>query len=439
MRFRRRQIVAVTAVVAVTAMGVAAVAYGPRGFVMAVFGVVVVAAVEAVWLTSRPAPDGWGERDAPPVRPTADRAPPERHKHRAGGPPGPAGDPAGNAAHAASAPAPVPARTAAPAPGAVAPWVPAPVVPTAVAALAPAPDAVPAGATGAGWTRAEEGRFPLLQHPSSASSSPWRLPALPAPSGIAADEAVLGGLEIRAASVVGPSHRGRAAPRQDAYRLGQDSAGRYLVVAVADGMSDSGHSEVGAQVAVIALVGALRDALDAGVRLEDIDARQIFLAAAQQMNAAAEQRNWSADDVRAVAVAAVVPAHPHTDGHRRVWLGAVADATAWALRDSEWDHLIGDRKSASDAGYVTHFLPYNPERADAGTFDLGPGEVLAVMTDGVGDALSAGRTAQRWFAQRWQQPPNVGAFLLDVGFEQRQMQDDRTAVVVWCADGRPRR
>ncbi|WP_370084342.1 protein phosphatase 2C domain-containing protein [Streptacidiphilus sp. MAP12-16] len=276
----------------------------------------------------------------------------------------------------------------------------------------------------------------MLQKASRATGAPWLLPSMPSPPGIAADEAVLGGLDIRAASVIGPGHRGRAIARQDAYRIGQDSAGRHLVAAVADGMSDSRHSEIGAQVAVAALVGALREALDRGTELECIDHREVFLAAARQMYAAAKQRNWDADDVRAVAVAAVVPARPHSDGIRRVWLAAVADVSAWRLREGAWDQLIGQEKGGYDAGSIDHFLPHDLDHVSYGVNELESGDALALTTDGIADAFATGPGARRWFAQRWQQPPAVGAFLLDVGFDQAQMHDDRTAVVVWCTDGR---
>ncbi len=279
-----------------------------------------------------------------------------------------------------------------------------------------------------------DGRFPVLHKASRAGEEPWQLSELPSPPGIAADEAVLGGLEIRAASVVGPGHRSRAVARQDAYRIGRDRSGRHLIVAVADGMSDSRHSDVGAQVAVSALVGVLREALDAGVEPERLDHKQVFLTAARQLYSAAQQRNWDAGDVRAVAVAAVVPAAAHSDGTRRAWLAAVADVSAWKLRAGAWERLIGEEKGGYDAGAVRHFLPHDPGQVDYGVVELAAGDVLALTTDGVGDALCTGPAAQRWFAERWRRPPAVGAFLLDVGFDQAQMLDDRTAVVVWCPD-----
>ncbi|UYQ63751.1 protein phosphatase 2C domain-containing protein [Streptomyces peucetius] len=296
----------------------------------------------------------------------------------------------------------------------------------------PAPDGPPLSVA------PEDDGPPVLLKSSRASRAPWLLPAEPAPHGLAADEAVLGGLVVRAGSVIGPGHRGQGKPRQDAYRIGRDRAGHHLVIAVADGMSDSAHSDVGAQVAVSALVNSLRTALDSGTPLERLDHREAFLAAAGQMDAVAGQRNWDADQVRAVAVAAVVPALPHENGRRRVWLAAIADVSAWRLCQGRWERLIGEEKGGFDPSAVSDYLPHRPDGVSWGIAELEADCALAVTTDGVGDALAAGPEARRWFAERWARPPALGTFLGQVGFDQVQMHDDRTAVVVWCGDrGRP--
>ena len=66
------------------------------------------------------------------------------------------------------------------------------------------------------------------------------------------------------------------------------------------------------------------------------------------------------------------------------------------------------------------------------------GSALAVLTDGVGDALTDIPHAASWFAERWQRPPSLASFLLDVDFDAAGQVDDRTAVVVWCLPA-PRR
>ncbi len=271
---------------------------------------------------------------------------------------------------------------------------------------------------------------PLGGEPGAARL-PWRLPDRPALAGIAADAVSVGGLTVRAASLVGPAHRCEepAVPRQDAYRLGRDGRKLHLIVAVADGMSDSSHAHLGANVAVTALVGRIRADLD---RDAPLDAAAIFLDAARQMAGAAEQQGAAEHDVRAAALAAVIPVSPDEHGRRSVWLASLADVGGWVRQPDGWERLAGDEKAALDAGRLTEFLPFHPERARETTVTLEPDTVLALTTDGVGDVLAAGDALAPWFAERWQEPPHIAAFVQHVGFEAAGRLDDRTAVVVWC-------
>jgi hypothetical protein len=279
------------------------------------------------------------------------------------------------------------------------------------------------------------GGFPVLNARSRAAAQPWRLPAVPAPSGVAADQAAVGDLEVRAASLVGPGHRCTepALPRQDAYRLGQDRKRRFLLAAVADGMTDSKHSEVGANTAVAAVVGLLRERLDAGTDLGELNAEEIFSAAAGQVSGAARQRGWPDDEVRTVLAAAVVPAWPGPAGARPAWLAGLADVSVWRWRPGGWGRLIGDVKDGLDPSRLEHYLPYHPQHAASRIVELGPREIIAVTTDGIADAFTALPGAAAWFAERWRQPPSLTSFVRHVGYEDRQFNDDRTAVVVWCA------
>jgi serine/threonine protein phosphatase PrpC len=277
--------------------------------------------------------------------------------------------------------------------------------------------------------------FPVLHQRSRAAAEPWRLPDSPSPSGLAADQGTVGSLEIRAASVIGPAHRCSvpALPRQDAYRLGQDSARKHLIIAVADGMSDSRHSDAGANIAAAAAVGNIRSLLDNGVPTVRLDAREIFTVAAGQMLGAAEQRGWQADEVRSVLAVAVVQTAAHEEsGIRQAWLATLADVTAWRWRADGWDLLLGDLKDDGAIGELEYYLPYHPDRSQSDVIDLGPADVLAIMTDGLGDAISMLPDAAAWFASKWREPPDVARFMVDVGYEDSQFNDDRTAVVVWC-------
>ncbi|MFC4591230.1 protein phosphatase 2C domain-containing protein [Sphaerisporangium corydalis] len=257
------------------------------------------------------------------------------------------------------------------------------------------------------------------------------MPDEPALAGIAADAATVGELIVRAASLVGPGHRCEepAVPRQDAYRLGRNTLKSHLIVAVADGMSDSKRSHLGANVAVTALVGRIRSDLDSGTPL---CAPEVFLDAARQMAGSARQHGAEEDDVRAAALVAVIPVQPDARGGRTVWLAALADVGGWLRTAEGWRRLIGARKDGLDAGRLAEFLPFHPDRVTSITTELPPGAVLALATDGLGDALEPGDALASWFARRWEAPPPVADFLRDVGFEAAGRLDDRTAVVVWC-------
>jgi hypothetical protein len=274
---------------------------------------------------------------------------------------------------------------------------------------------------------------PVLGEISHAARRPWGLPPEPSPSAIAADSVTVGGLEIRAASIVGPGHRAQepAIPRQDAYRLAQDVAGRYLLIAVADGMSDSKNSDLGANVAANAIITELRQAL-AGSEPGQLSVAELYRAVSGQMVAIAKQRGITADTVRTVTLAAVIPILPDQDGRRRAWFGGVSDVGAWRRQPDGWQQVAGQHRGGMDANALSEFLPYHPNRAVATMVDLAPHDVLALVTDGVSDAFGIINGAAAWFAERWRDPPPIASFILDVGYEARTQNDDRTAVVVWC-------
>jgi hypothetical protein len=271
--------------------------------------------------------------------------------------------------------------------------------------------------------------FPVVDgRGSEAARLPWRLPDEPTLSGIAADAVTVGALTVRAASIVGPGHRCEepAQPRQDVYRLGRDPEGRYLLVAVADGMSDSANSHQGASVAVTTMVERLREDLGKGLPL---DAPGLFLAASRRMAGWAEQRNVTENEVRAVALAAAVPVEPDDANGRNMWLGWLADVGAWLRGPAGWQRVVGEEKKEMD-GAVSDFLPFHADRARSAVIRVERGAILALTTDGIGDAFDAG--AGGWFARRWASPPHIASFIADVGYEARARHDDRTAVVIWC-------
>jgi hypothetical protein len=282
---------------------------------------------------------------------------------------------------------------------------------------------------------------PRFEDGSAAARLPWLLPEEhTAPSGIAADQAVLGTLTVRAASVVGVGHRCErpAKPRQDAYRIAQDQTAEHLIVAVADGMSDSPRAEFGAMVAVATAVGLVRHRLDRGERIADLRPRGLFTDVAAGILAAAEDRGLRAADVRTTLTVAVIPTGP-ADSSRTAWVGHVADTTVWIRTAEMWQCVTSNVKGSFDGIAVRRFMPHHPDAALSQTFTVDAGATLAVLSDGVADSFQEIRGANAWLADRWRDPPPLASFLLDVDFEARAQHDDRTAVVVWFDRERPGR
>ncbi|MFI6099365.1 protein phosphatase 2C domain-containing protein [Lentzea sp. NPDC051213] len=280
---------------------------------------------------------------------------------------------------------------------------------------------------------------PVLGGTPDAAKRPWYLQPEPAQSGVAADQIRIGDLDVRAASVVGPDHRCEepAEARQDAYRIGRDARGRYLIVAVADGMSAAKRSDVGATVAVRAAVDLVRKELDHGARPEQLDLRGVFKAVAGNVAGAAKQLGCAVDQVLTALIVAIVPTTgDQPDGRRPVWFATVGDVSAACLRDGGWRRLTGADKAGLDRNTLDAFLPHHPDRVV-----LNQDEVtgaIAVMTDGVSDVWGDVPGAAEWFSRRWRTPPPLASFLLDVSYEAPGQVDDRTAVVVWCGGGERR-
>ncbi|MEV6169915.1 protein phosphatase 2C domain-containing protein [Streptomyces sp. NPDC051954] len=273
---------------------------------------------------------------------------------------------------------------------------------------------------------------------SKAQRFPWVLPVRPAaPSGVAADEASLGDLAVRAASLVGPGHRCQepATARQDAYRLARDATGDHLLLAIADGVSSSTHAELGAAVAASTAVTHLRRQLDepgAAVRLSAVE---LFAEAATAMRREAGRRGLDPADVCAVLFVAVIPTRPAgPSGERTMWAAWLGDASLWRLDDRRWRHAAGDRKETThgyDSNAVAHTLPADPQAARETQLALHPGDVVSLVSDGVGDGLAGIGEFNTYLADHWRLPLPIASYLNDVGFDAERFLDDRTSVTVW--------
>ncbi|GAA0268917.1 protein phosphatase 2C domain-containing protein [Cryptosporangium japonicum] len=315
--------------------------------------------------------------------------------------------------------------------------------PAALAANAIGDDPPPSGLRISAPT-ASGGAMPPCFSPSRAARRPWLLPAEPtAVPGVAADQAQVGDLILRAASVIGVGHRcdQPVRVRQDAYRVAQDLGGRHLILAVADGMSDSARAELGAQLAVASAVALVRRELDAGAAPESLLVQPLLTRVAGAMLTEAQRRGIPADDVRTTLAVAVIPTTADAGSPRRGWAAHVGDTSVWLSTGGAWKALSINEKDDFDGSALSSYLPHRPSTAKAFVFALPEQSVLLLATDGVADAFSEIEGASAWFAARWKEPPALASFLLDVDFEAKGCQDDRTAVAIWCrsasGEGRP--
>ncbi|MDH6139164.1 hypothetical protein P3T35_001164 [Kitasatospora sp. GP30] len=282
---------------------------------------------------------------------------------------------------------------------------------------------------------------PRFGEGAPAQGYPWLLPERTVQNGIAADEAQVGVLGVRAASVVGPGHRcGRpAGPRQDSYRIGRSRDSRYVIVAVADGLSSAALSDTGATMASSQAVTLLREQVEA-VGFDRLDVAGLFGRIAESITAHAAGRGIDAAHLATVLVTAVV-AEPDANGVARAWIGSLGDSSAWTLdpRVAQWRFAAGeakDRAAEVVSNEVAGRLPDTPQLAVAHYLSLPAGAALALVTDGIGDAWAdpAG-SVNEYFANAWRAPVPATRFTADVGFDAPQCLDDRTAVVVWNGGG----
>jgi serine/threonine protein phosphatase PrpC len=270
---------------------------------------------------------------------------------------------------------------------------------------------------------------------SKAQRREWVLPKRVVQSGVACDAALVGDLTMRAASIVGPGHRCEepAGPRQDAYAVVVDSQGGHFVAAVADGVSSSRHAEVGAHLAASSAAQLISAGLSERGPVA-LDVREIYQQVAHHMSAQAAAQQWHDADVCAALITGIVPAATVPgEQHRSARLAWVGDASAWILREGRWACVAGDRKGDDDlaSNDVRNPLPFGAGAVETAEVTLVRGDLLVLVTDGVGDGLATLPELRDYLASHWRVPVPVSAFLDDVGYDAERFLDDRTAVSVW--------
>jgi hypothetical protein len=124
-----------------------------------------------------------------------------------------------------------------------------------------------------------------------------------------------------------------------------------------------------------------------------------------------------------------------TDDGNTVHLMTIGDTSGWIIdQDGCWCPLQPVKNAGADihSSAVSALPAPTQTPAPAVRAVLRPGEVLVVMTDGIGDPLGDGSGVVGEFLSRvWREPPPDLAFAAHISFTRRTFDDDRTAVAVW--------
>ena len=249
---------------------------------------------------------------------------------------------------------------------------------------------------------------------------------------------------LRAASTRGRAHRYTGTVRQDAYAFRCD--GRFVVAGVADGLGSAPLSHVAANIVSQHGCHLIATRLGAGPP-EALDWAELLHVLSRKVLSAGHRRlapgrpeeltvSEIATQLATTALFAVVDMRP-VDGFRVVHIFRYGDTSAWILRSGHhWEPQQPVKNEGTEvASSATDALPYLPERPPAPIrVYLGQNDVLALISDGIGDPLGNGTgTVGAFLAEKWRRPPEPLEFAAHVDFARRSHDDDRTAVAVWPA------
>ncbi len=245
---------------------------------------------------------------------------------------------------------------------------------------------------------------------------------------------------IRAASVRGAKHRYAGLPRQDDLAIKLKTDNDAVIIAVADGVSSASHSHLAATVVTRYVTQWLYQCN--GETYHDIDWNTLMSHASNALVNQAHQIQQSAgnnlSDIRAIVATTIVCAVVYPSISKDclcVNLASVGDSGAYILDENSIKPICGGKKS-DDILFVeniTSCLPDNCCVPDTIQFEILPGQLLLLATDGIGDALGDGTglvsdTFSTIFRSRI---PSIIEFAHLTDFSRKSFIDDRSLVALW--------
>lgn len=289
-----------------------------------------------------------------------------------------------------------------------------------------------------------QGLPPTVGKPSVLGQGFWAGPKYPWPivpsnhsRDFELDLGTVGDLCVIGASARGGLHRFEGSERQDAFALSKSTTGRYLLIAIADGLSSAPTSRRTAFDLVhhtTDWIGGRIDGIASEPDMNEELVRELVLKCLNEGVARINADRPTPSSRTAGASTLTWAIVPTVECEARtVHFGGVGDSSAWTISGGRWkcQSQSPDEAIASSA---TAALPvHDPERAAwFGETTLDADDVFALTTDGVANALGDGTTQVATFlAEKWRTPPEPLAFLADLQFDRKSFDDDRTAVLVW--------
>lgn len=269
----------------------------------------------------------------------------------------------------------------------------------------------------------------------------------------------VGQIRVAVASLRGMSHHVHRSNRQDAYSLGLTPGDRWLVIALADGVSSGPLSEEAADAATEAAVRGTLKALRVTESLE-LD----WATISQQVRAAVRGRAEVLAGRRGTDAATGAPIEPASlsdatlanvmsttaeilvvstmrqpgEGHDFVRVLISGDGSAFRLDPLRGISPVGSAKSVGDDGLTSHAvrpLPFDVGDPEVDHGILLPGQAITAMTDGFGGQVGRGMNAfGSHLLQTLCRPLDTVEYLRAVSYINEGANDDRTIATVWATE-----
>jgi serine/threonine protein phosphatase PrpC len=264
------------------------------------------------------------------------------------------------------------------------------------------------------------------------------------------DLGTVGSLAVAAVSMRGHKHRYSGQVCQDSFavRVARTlESEQFLVVVVCDGLSSAKFSHFGAKrtaelfseelkkfvestavVSYTEVVNSIPKLLDNCRNLlkpERLTDHGIVGITNEEI---------TEEDLYTTLTFAVIPTTG--DGETRTALvGGIGDSPIFHLGGdlAEWKAVRIDLTTSDVVDSGTHAFPASGAPAIE-VLRLADGDVLSIMSDGVGNYVRVGDKQTllgNYLARQWRRPVGLATYVSDVAFDLKSADDDRTVVTVW--------